>query len=133
MNKLFINSRDEFISIDVKAVAYLKAAGNFTELYYIYGGGKPVQLSISITKLLDELKKYNGSLCLFVRLGRSYVVNDVMVRRIKFDGRTPLLLLADSVGHELRVDGISKNILKTYRDAKVAKIEILTKRKNDKD
>lgn len=120
MEKIFINSRDELLCIDVDAVAYLKAAGNFTELYYVYSQGKPLQLSMGITKLYDELVKYNGSRNLFFRIGRSHVVNDTYLRRIRLD-KTPLLYLGDSEGHMLRVEGISKILLRTYKDARLKK------------
>lgn len=122
MNRTFINSRDELVCIDVDSVAYLKAAGNYTELFYMHNQGKSLQLSISISKLYEQLKKFNGRSNFFFKLGRSYVVNDIFLRRIKLDG-IPMLYLGDGKGHTLRIEGLSKMLLRTYKESVVLKEE----------
>lgn len=129
MNQILINSRDELICIDVDAVAYLKAAGNFTELYYVYSHDKPVQISMGISKIFDQLVKYNGGRNLFFKIGRSYVVNDAYLRRIRLD-TVPLLYLGDSKGNMLCVKGVSKMLLRAYKDARAQKVEVNNKKNN---
>lgn len=123
MKRILVNTRDELICIDVDAVAYLKAAGNFTELYYVYSQEKPLQLSMGITKLYDELVKHNDSRNLFFKIGRSHVVNDAYLRRIRLD-TVPLLYLGDSTGNMLCIKGISKVLLRAYKDARSQKVVV---------
>lgn len=131
MNRTIIHSRDELICIDVDSVAYLKAAGNYTELFYMNNQGKALQLTISISKLYEELKTFNGRSNFFFKLGRSYVINDVFLRRIKLNG-IPMLYLGDSLGHTLRVEGLSKSLLRAYKEAVVLKEENQNKKSNRK-
>lgn len=122
MNRALIDSRDELVCIDVDSVAYMKAAGNYTELFYIHNQGKSLQLAKSISKLYEDLKKYNGRSNHFFKLGRSYVVNDAFLRRIKLDG-IPALYLGDSMGNTLRLEGPSKMLLRAYKEFVVLKEE----------
>lgn len=132
MNNILIKTRDELICIDVDSVAYLKAAGNYTEMFYIYSNGKPVQIPKSISALYTELKKHNNRRNFFLKLGRSYVVNDLFLRRIKTDNK-PTLFLGDSIGNQLRIEDLSKQMLNAYKEARFLRVEMKTKRTTSKN
>ncbi len=104
MNKLCLNSRDELLMLDLDALAYLQANGNYTQVMYIASKGPLVSLGLS------KLEAYIRAL---VRLGRSLLVNQSFLVQISVTSQK--LVLSDNAGHT-HVLSAPKPLLKQYKD-----------------
>ena len=124
MNRLFFNSRDELICVDINLVAAALADGNYSKIVYITK--KEITLTHGITKIEEALKTCNDNHNLFVRLGRSIVINHAFLQKI--DIPKGILTLGDGKKNEIRIS-LPKQVLKTYRDAIIKKIKIQGDRK----
>lgn len=113
MSKLCINTRDELVVISLDRIAYIKAEGNYAKITYI--GGMQLLVSLGIGKLEELIRKSCnlGEKSSFVRIGRSYLINQVFVQSISIPNE--ILVLSDfrKAKHTLR---ISKPLLKIYKD-----------------
>lgn len=118
MNKLFFNSRDELTCVNVNLVAAVLADGNYSKLLYITG--KEFVLTHGISKVEEALKSYNDSHNLFVRLGRSLVINHAYLQKIDLQKST--LTLGNGSNDDIRLN-LSKQLLKTYKEAVIKKVE----------
>ncbi|GAB5553987.1 MAG: hypothetical protein Sapg2KO_35780 [Saprospiraceae bacterium] len=65
------NSRKEIIRLDLQEIAYVKAADNYVEIYYL----QEQQLQMKL--LRSTLKKINSKAPALVRAHRSYLINPV--------------------------------------------------------
>lgn len=119
MNKLYFNSRDELTCIDINLVAAVKADGNYSKVIYV--NQKEIILTHGISKVEEALKMCNDSRNTFVRLGRSVVINHAYLQKI--DLLRSLLILGDSQKSEIKI-ALPKQVLKTYREAVIKKVEI---------
>lgn len=124
MNKLYFNSRDELICIDINLVAAVQADGNYSKIIYVTQ--KEIILSHGISKVEEALKLCNDSRNTFVRLGRSVVINQAYFQKI--DLLKGLLILGDTSKNEIKLN-LPKLILKTYKEAILKKIEIQENKK----
>ena len=119
--KILINSRDELVSIDVSLVAVVKANGNYCTVYYI--NKREILATVNISRLEQMLKNHNGGLNRFVKLGRSFIINQRYVHRI--DLPRQLLYLSDgSPSAADIVVKMGKGLLKTYKNAIVESVKL---------
>lgn len=119
MNKLFFNSRDELTCVNINLVAAAVADGNYSKIVYVTK--KEIMLTHGITKIEEALKMCNDHHNLFLRLGRSIVVNHAYLQKI--DIPKGILTLGDGNENEIRIS-LPKQVLKTYREAIIAKIKM---------
>lgn len=128
MSKLYFNTRDELICIDVNLVAAVKADGNYSKISYITQ--KEIILTHGLSKVEEALKMCNDSRNTFIRLGRSVLINHAFLQKI--DLQKSVLTLGDSNKSEMRIS-LPKQIVKTYRDAILKKVEIQGNKKYGRD
>ncbi len=110
MNKICINGRDELMMLDLNKVACLKADTNYTTVYYM--GGMTATIAMGLNKLESIIVAVpKSTACDFVRVGRSYIVNQAYLYQI-FVLRQRLVL-SDGV-NQLSFT-VTKEALKRYK------------------
>lgn len=128
MNKLYFNTRDELTCIDINLVAAVQADGNYSKVIYVTQ--KEIILTHGISKVEEALKMCNDSRNTFIRLGRSVLINHAFLQKI--DLQKSILILGDSSKNEIRIN-LPKQVIKTYRDAIIKKVEIQGGKKYGRD
>lgn len=128
MNKLYFNTRDELTCIDINLVAAVQADGNYSKVIYVTQ--KEIILTHGISKVEEALKMCNDSRNTFIRLGRSVLINHAFLQKI--DLQKSILILGDSSKNEIRIN-LPKQVIKTYRDAIIKKVEIQGDKKYGRD
>ncbi len=126
MAKIFVNNRDELVVVESSLVALVKANGNYCSVFYI--NKREILLTVSISDIEQKLKKNNNDLDLFVKVGRSFIVNQRYVHRIDLQ-RQLLILSNGETSDKDFVIKISKGLLKQYKSAIVESIKIKNERK----
>ena len=110
MGKLFFNSRDELVFIDFNDVALVQADGNYCKLMFI--DRREMPLSIGINKLSDIISQIRFEKALFVKIGRSLLINQSFLERI--DMLKQQIILADKGVQPIRITA-PKQVLKDYK------------------
>ena len=128
MAKIFVNNRDELIAIDTSLVAVAKANGNYCSVYYI--NKREILLTVSISVIEQKLKRNNNDLDLFVKVGRSFIINQHYVHRIDLQKQLLILNNGETSDRDFVIK-ISKGLLKQYKNAIVASIKIMNERKQN--
>lgn len=108
-----INSRDELFVLDLDKVAYIQASGNYSRIVYI--GGMQMMITLGLSKLEGMIKMIvpKDRRSLFVRLGRSLLVNQTYLTHINVLKQR--LTLSDNQEHSYVLD-VPKALLKAYKD-----------------
>ena len=128
MSKIVINTRDELTMLETGLVAVVKANGNYSTVYYI--NKREILLTMPISRLDEMLKRYNNDQDKFIKLGRSFIINQRYVYRI--DVQRELMFLSDGAPAERDlVVKMGKGLLKPYKNAIVASIKITNQRIQD--
>lgn len=110
MNKICINGRDELVMLDLNKVACLKADTNYTTVYYISGMTTTIAMGLNkMESIIVAVPK--SATCDFVRVGRSYIVNQAYLFQI-FVLRQKLIL-SDGVNQLSFI--VTKEALKRYK------------------
>lgn len=112
MARIYFNSRDELIAVDIENIAVIYADGNYTKV--IYMNKRELTLSMGITKVSEMLLRHPSPTAHFIRIGRSCIINHAFTERI--DVIRQFVVMSDEYGHEIRVKA-SKPILKSYKTA----------------
>lgn len=112
MSRIYFNSRDELIAIDVENIAVLYADGNYTKVVYM--NKRELTLSMGISKVSEMLQRHPSSTARFIRIGRSCIINHAYLERI--DVLRQFMVMSDQYGNEIRVKA-TKAILKSYKAA----------------
>ena len=97
MYKLCLNSRDELHIIDLEKIAFFQANGNYTRLNYITGGTHLLTVGLSRVEELIRLTWPKEKPSPFVRIGRSFIINQVYLSEISVLKQR--LVLSDCMGH----------------------------------
>lgn len=126
MAKLYFNTRDELSCIETDMIAVVQANGNYSRVVYITK--KEMTLVTGITKLEETLKLYTGKRNRFIRLGRSFIINHAYLTKV--DVLKQILILSDNDKNEIRIP-VSKNILKSYKNAIAKSIKIKGKKEDE--
>lgn len=129
MAKIFVNNRDELITIESTLVAFVKANGNYCSVYYI--NKREILLTVSIGEVEQKLKNNNNELDLFVKVGRSFIINQRYVHRIDLQRQLLILSNGETADKDFVIK-ISKGLLKQYKNAIVESIKIINERKQNK-
>lgn len=113
MPRICIKSRDELIVIDTTRLAYVLADGNYCKLVYI--DGLQSMLSLGMSKVEEILNKSerNPSHPVFLRLGRSLILNQHYLLNISVPKQK--IVLSD-FGKNTHAISVPKPILKQYKE-----------------
>lgn len=118
MAKIYFNTRDDLIAVDVDDVVVIAAEGNYTHITTRFK--KEIMLTMGIGKVEEALNEVKTKKSRFVRINRSLIVNHSMLHRI--DVVKHLLTLSDGE-REIRLN-VNKNALKNYKLLITKKIKI---------
>jgi len=119
MAKLFLNTRDELVCVDVDKIAVVQANGNYSHIVYITK--RELMVTWGISKIEEILKNYNHADHRYIRLGRSFIINHAYLQKI--DLLKQQLILSDNDKNELRLT-LPKQILKAYKNATANSIKL---------
>lgn len=109
--KLCIYTRDELVYIDIKSIAYIKANGNCVEVIYITS--TKFHLNCSISQMFATLSSSIYSENVFIKLGRSLIINYQYLQKI-----LPLktqLILSDNLKNTLTLSLPKKTLRKLHK------------------
>lgn len=113
MYKLYLNSRDGLLIIDLEKIAFFQANGNYTQMNYIMG--EKHLLTIGLSKVEEYIRQTwpKDLHSPFVRMGRSLIINQTFLTGI--DILKQKLTLSDYCGHTYTLP-VSKPLLKAYKE-----------------
>ncbi len=78
---LHLNSRDEFLRINISRIVYFEADGNYTNIVLANNLKGVVCINLAgMQKLLTERLKENATI--FARVGKKYIINHSYIYRI---------------------------------------------------
>lgn len=113
MGRICIKSRDELVVVDTEKLAYVLADGNYCKMVYIEGLHQMISLGMS--KIADILKggEPNPAHPVFLRLGRSLLINQRYLLRISIPNQK--IILSD-FGKNTHGLSVPKQLLKQYKE-----------------
>lgn len=111
--KLYVNSRDELVVLELDKIAYMQADGNYTRIVYIEGMETIVALGLSKMEELIRKTMPREAQGPFARLGRSFIVNQNFLTHINVLKQR--LTLSDCQSHSYTLD-MPKSLLKAYKE-----------------
>ncbi|MBR6590052.1 MAG: LytTR family transcriptional regulator [Bacteroidaceae bacterium] len=115
MNKakyLYLNSRDEFLRVDISKIVYFESDGNYTNI--ILNNKMKVTVSMNLARMQSILhERLKESAAIFARVGKCHIINLSYVCQIAILRQR--LTLSDGENFEYHLD-ISKDALKKLRD-----------------
>lgn len=115
---LFLNSRDEFLRIDISRIAYFEADGNYTNIMMANGLKGVVCMNLARMKeVLEASLKEKAAI--FARIGKKYIINLGFV--FKIDVARQNLVLSDGISFSYSLS-LSKDALKGLKDVFVTSI-----------
>ena len=115
---LHLNSRDEFFRIDISKIVYFEADGNYTNIITTNGLRSVVYMNLTqMQQVLIANFKENASI--FVRIGKSYIINRGYIFQISIQRQK--LLLSDAENFSYTLD-VSKEALKRLKELLVTKL-----------
>lgn len=110
-NFLYLNSRDEFLRVEISKIVYFHADGNYTKI--VLTNKTMVTIGMNLSKMLNVLNEnLRESAGIFIRVGKSLIINSNYVFRI-----IPLrqrLILSDGEKFEYQLP-VSKEALKSLK------------------
>lgn len=118
MTKIYFNTRDDLTAIDVDTIAVVQANGNYSRVITSYR--REIMLTSGITKIEKALEGIKEDKPKFIRLGRSLIINHSFLQKIDLIKQ---VLILSCHGQEIRLN-LSKNTLKTYKEAITKTIKI---------
>ena len=115
---LFLNSRDEFLRIDISRIAYFEADGNYTNI--ILANGLKGIVCMNLAKMKEVLEaSLKEKAAIFARIGKKYIINLGFV--FKIDVARQNLVLSDGISFSYSLS-LSKDALKGLKDVFVTSI-----------
>ena len=115
---LFLNSRDEFLRIDISRIAYFEADGNYTNI--ILANGLKGIVCMNLAKMKEVLEaSLKEKAAIFARIGKKYIINLGFV--FKVDVARQNLVLSDGISFAYTLS-LSKDALKNLKDLFVTSI-----------
>lgn len=122
MNKtkyLHLNSRDEFLRIDISKIAYFEADGNYTNIILVNKLKSVVSMNLShMQKLLSERLKEDATI--FARVGKKHIINHKYIYMINVLKQQLILSNGESFHFQLEV---SKDALKNLKELYITSIK----------
>ena len=109
---LHLNSRDEFLRIDVSKIVYFEADGNYTNIVLANQLKGSVCMNLAqMQQILSERLKERATI--FARVGKKYIINHTFVFQINVLKQK--LTLSDGANFVYTLD-ISKEALKNLKE-----------------
>lgn len=110
MDRICINGRDELLVLNLNKVACFKADVDYTTAYYVSGLTTTIAIGLNkVESIIAGIPK--SPFCDFVRVGRSYIVNQAYLYQIQTLRQK--LILFD--GYKMISLPVSKEALKRYK------------------
>ena len=115
---LHLNSRDEFLRIDVSKIVYFEADGNYTNIVLANQLKGSVCMNLAqMQQILSERLKERATI--FARVGKKYIINHTFVLQINVLKQK--LILSDGANFAYTLD-ISKDALKNLKELYITSI-----------
>lgn len=115
MNKtryLYLNSRDEFLRVDITKIVYFESEGNYTNI--LLNNKMKATVGINLAQMQTILKdSLRDAAATFARIGKRHIINLTYVYKIAILRQR--LILSDGENFEYNIS-ISKDALKKLRD-----------------
>lgn len=109
---LYLNSRDEFLRIDIRKIVFFEADGNYTNIVLVNQLKGVVCMNLArMQQVLSERLKEQASI--FARVGKKYIVNLSYVYQINVLRQR--LVLSDGEHFTFSLE-VSKEALKHLKD-----------------
>ena len=109
---IYFNSRDSFFRIEIALIAYFEADKNYTNLYLTNGQKLVFTFGLAVMKQYLE-ERLKGNAKRFVRIGKSYIVNILLVYQINVPKQH--LVLYDNLFDRQFTLAVSREGLKNLR------------------
>ena len=109
--RIFFNSRDELIRVDLSSVVYFEADGNYTRFVSVNGLADMVCVNLGRMEELLALR-FNDSPGTFVRVGKRYILNIGFVYRINTLKQELVLSDQRTFSHTISLSKIALKALK---------------------
>ena len=110
--RVYFNSRDKLIRLDVQKIVYFEGDGNYT--YIVTANKQKVCITLNLAHTEEALAAQLGSNAQqFMRIGKRFIVNMNFIYQIDIQKQT--LMLSDCE-HFLFQMPVSKEALKTVKD-----------------
>ena len=124
---LHINSRDEFLRMNIQKIVFFEADGNYTNIMLAnqLKGVVGMNLAQMQQLLSDNLKE---QACIFVRVGKKHIINHSYVYRINVLKQKLILSDGENFCYQLNV---SKQALKNLKEIFVTLSENKNTSKNN--
>jgi len=120
---LHLNSRDEFLRIDISKIVYFEAEGNYTNIVLANQLKGVVCMNLShMQQVLSENLKEKATV--FARVGKRHIVNHTYVYQINVLRQK--LVLSDGENFTFQLD-VSKEALKQLKELYVSSLNGVTK------
>lgn len=124
---LYLNSRDEFLRVDISKIIYFESDGNYTNI--ILSSKMKATVCINLVQmqsiLSESLKDAAG---IFARVGKRHIINLTFVYQIAILRQR--LTLSDGEKFEYHVS-VSKDALRKLRDMYVAGLSVNAEKENE--
>lgn len=123
---LHLNSRDEFLRVDISKIVYFEADGNYTNIILSNNLKGVVCMNLSKMQqvLTDRLKEQAA---IFIRVGKSYIINRTYVCQINVLRQD--LLLSDGQNFVFHLN-ISRDALKKLKELSILSYNIQSETEN---
>lgn len=117
---LYLNSRDEFLRLDISRIAYFESDGNLTHI--ILTNKLRATVGVSLLRMLDILNEnLKDKAGIFARIGKRHIVNLSYVYQIAILKQRLVLSDGENFAYHL---SISKDALKSLRDMYVSGLRL---------
>lgn len=112
MQRVYFNSRDKLIRLDIHKIVYFESDGNYT--YIVTANKQKVCVTLNLSHTEEALAKQLGSNAnQFMRIGKRFIVNMNFIYQV--DILKQVLMLSD-YEHFLFQLPVSKEALKAVKD-----------------
>ena len=110
--RIYFNSRDKLIRLDIQKIIYFEGDGNYT--YIVTANRQKVCLTINLAHTEDALASQLGDNAkLFMRIGKRFIVNMNYIYQVDIQKQT--LMLSDCERFLFQMP-VSKEALKTVKE-----------------
>ena len=124
---LHLNSRDEFLRIDINKIVYFEADGNYTSIVLSNKLKGVVCMNLAhMQQVLSEKLKEHASI--FVRVGKKYIINHTYVYGINVLRQN--LILSDGENFVFQLD-VSKEALKCLKELYISSAQEIESKINE--
>lgn len=112
LQRIYFNSRDKLIRLDVEKIVYFEGDGNYT--YFVTANKHRVCLSINLIHTEEALASQLGEKAkLFMRIGKRFIVNMSYIYQVDIQKQT--LMLSDCERFLFQLP-VSKEALKAVKE-----------------